>query len=124
MHMGAHACAQRREASIDQAPLAFSSDRDKRLVASMTNLWMDPAVDAASERPVAATAGLWMAEATDTRPRRGPNSVEKKPRDLPRSGAIQSHGGNGADLVWRPQFHRQRRGRRRPAPSSRTGHGS
>ena len=67
MHMGAHACAQRREASIDQAPLAFSSDRDKRLVASMTNLWMDPAVDAASERPVAATAGLWMAEATPGR---------------------------------------------------------
>ena len=29
----------------------------------MTNLWMDPAVDAASGRPVAATAGLWMAEA-------------------------------------------------------------
>ena len=45
-------CAQRREAAnSDQAPLAFSSDRDKRLVASMTNLWMDPAVDAASERP-------------------------------------------------------------------------
>ena len=29
----------------------------------MTNLWMDPAVDPASERPVAAAAGLWTAEA-------------------------------------------------------------
>ena len=38
--------------------MTVTSDRGR-----MTNLWMDPAVDPASERPVAAAAGLWTAEA-------------------------------------------------------------
>ena len=42
----------------------------------MTSLWMNPAVDAAAERPAAATAGLRMAAGTPARAELVTQSIE------------------------------------------------